>query len=106
MNILLLGSGGRENAFARQISLSPLCQKLYIAPGNPGTALFGENIEISATDFPAIEKFSLDKKIDIVIVGPEAPLVKGVYDYFQQNSSLQHIPVIGPSKTGAMLEGS
>ncbi|HZH67894.1 MAG TPA: phosphoribosylamine--glycine ligase N-terminal domain-containing protein, partial [Chitinophagales bacterium] len=106
MNILLLGSGGRENAFARQISLSPLCQKLYIAPGNPGTALFGENVDISATDFPAIERFSLDNKIELIIVGPEAPLVKGVYDYFQQNETIKHIPVIGPSKMGAMLEGS
>lgn len=106
MNILLLGSGGRENAFARQISLSPLCQKLYIAPGNPGTALFGENVDISSTDFPAIERFSLDNKIELIIVGPEAPLVKGVYDYFQQNETIKHIPVIGPSKMGAMLEGS
>lgn len=106
MNILLLGSGGRENAFARQLSLSTKCQQLFIAPGNPGTAQYGQNVAISATDFLAIEQFVLDQHIDMVVVGPEAPLVEGIYDYFQKKDLLQDIPVIGPSYAGAMLEGS
>jgi len=106
MNILLLGSGGREHAFARQISLSKHCQNLFIAPGNPGTAAFGQNVPLSATDFAGIRQFVLSHDISMVIVGPEAPLVEGVYDYFVNDAELKNIPVIGPSRQGAMLEGS
>lgn len=106
MNILLIGSGGRENAFARQISISKHCKKLFIAPGNPGTAEYGENIAISSTDFSSIKSFVLQEQIDMVIVGPEAPLVEGIFDYFQIDAALKDIPVIGPSQLGAMLEGS
>ncbi len=106
MNILLLGSGGRECAFARQLSLSKDCEKLFIAPGNPGTAQYGQNVHISATDFDVLGDFAVENNISIVIVGPEAPLVAGVYDYFEQNEKLKHIPVIGPSQKGAMMEGS
>jgi phosphoribosylamine---glycine ligase len=106
MNILLLGSGGREHAFARQLSKSPRCEQLFIAPGNPGTAEHGRNIALSATDFPAVEAFVLEHNIGMVVVGPEAPLVKGIYDYFSKNPQLAQIPVIGPSQRGALLEGS
>jgi phosphoribosylamine--glycine ligase len=105
MKILLLGSGGREHAFAWKISQSSLCDQLFIAPGNPGTAQLGTNINIVATDFEAIKIFCLSEKIDMIVVGPEDPLVKGIYDYFQAND-LKHIMVIGPSKYGAQLEGS
>ena len=106
MNILLLGSGGRECAIAWKISQSKRLQKLYIAPGNAGTAQWGSNINIAADDFDAIGAFAKENHIDMVIVGPEDPLVKGIYDYFANNKDLQHIPVIGPSKQGAQLEGS
>lgn len=106
MNILLLGSGGRECALAWKIKQSPKTDKLYIAPGNAGTDLIGTNVAISATDFKAIEKFVLGNRIDMVVVGPEDPLVKGIYDYFQERETLRNIPVIGPSKEGAQLEGS
>lgn len=106
MKLLLLGAGGREHALAWKIAQSPKIEKLFIAPGNAGTALVGENVSISATDFSAIKSFVLDKGIDMVVVGPEDPLVKGVYDFFRDDTSLQHIPVIGPSKAGAQLEGS
>jgi phosphoribosylamine--glycine ligase len=106
MNILLLGSGGREHAFAWKMSQSPLCKKLYIAPGNAGTAQFGENIALGVNDFAAIEKFVLANNIDMVVVGPEDPLVNGIYDYFKASPVLSKIPVIGPSKLGATLEGS
>lgn len=106
MKLLLLGSGGREHALAWKIAQSPKIEKLFIAPGNAGTELVGENISISATDFPAIKTFVLENGIDMVVVGPEDPLVKGVYDFFKDDTSLQHIPVIGPSKEGAQLEGS
>jgi phosphoribosylamine--glycine ligase len=106
MNILLLGSGGRENALAWKIKQSPEVQNLYVAPGNAGTHLIAGNIDISITDFPAIKRLVLDKKIDVVIVGPEEPLVKGIYDYFINDLEIKHIPVIGPSKEGAKLEGS
>lgn len=105
MNILLLGSGGREHAFAWKISQSPLCQRLFIAPGNAGTAQCGENISIGVNDFSAIETFVLEREIGLVVVGPEDPLVNGIYDYFQKKN-LKHIPVIGPSQKGALLEGS
>jgi len=104
--ILLLGSGGREHAFAWKLSRSPRCAKLFIGPGNAGTAKYGENVPLSPLDFPAIEKFVLDNQVDMVVVGPEEPLVRGIWDYFQEKESLKGTPVIGPSKAGAMLEGS
>ena len=106
MKILLLGSGGREHAIAWKISQSEKCEKLYIAPGNAGTAATGENVNVKADDFPAIRDFVIEKGIDMVVVGPEDPLVKGIYDYFKADDSLSSVPVIGPSKAGAKLEGS
>ncbi|WPR72275.1 phosphoribosylamine--glycine ligase [Flavobacterium sp. NG2] len=106
MTILLLGSGGREHAFAWKMIQSPLCDTLYVAPGNAGTASIATNVAISPTDFDAIKSLVLDKKIDMVVVGPEDPLVKGVFDFFKNDDQLAHIPVIGPSKIGAQLEGS
>lgn len=106
MNILLLGSGGREHALAWKIAQSSKVSKLYIAPGNGGTASVGENVAIAADDFDAIGKFATEKKVDMIVVGPEDPLVKGIYDYFQNDDKLKSIPVIGPSKEGAQLEGS
>ncbi|MEP7128941.1 MAG: phosphoribosylamine--glycine ligase [Chitinophagales bacterium] len=106
MNILLLGSGGREHAFAYKISQSPHCSKLFIAPGNPGTEKHGENIPLSVIDFPAIEKFVLENNVEMIVVGPEEPLVKGIYDFFEQSEKVGNIPVIGPSAAGAQLEGS
>ena len=106
MNILLLGSGGRENALAWKIAQSPRVENLYIAPGNAGTARIGRNIALSATDFPALKEFAIGHDIDMVVVGPEDPLVKGVYDYFKNDDKLKRIPVIGPSASGARLEGS
>ncbi len=106
MNILLLGSGGRENALAWKIAQSPRVENLYIAPGNAGTARIGRNIALSATDFPALKEFVIGHDIDMVVVGPEDPLVKGVYDYFKNDDKLNRIPVIGPSAAGARLEGS
>ncbi len=106
MNVLLLGNGGREHAFAWKISGSPLCSRLYIAPGNAGTASCGENVPISPEDFPALKAFCLQHAIGFVVVGPEAPLVKGIYDYFAGDPELRDIPVLGPSREGAQLEGS
>lgn len=106
MNILLLGSGGRENALAWKIRQSEKVSNLYVAPGNAGTHLIAENINISVTDFPVIKQTVLDKHIDMVIVGPEEPLVRGIYDFFSNDDEISHIPVIGPSKDGAKLEGS
>lgn len=106
MNILLLGNGGREHAFAWKMKQSPLCKRLFIAPGNAGTAKHGENLDIAADDFEAIKVACLDHKIDLVVVGPEAPLVKGIFDFFKNDPELGEIQVIGPSKEGAMLEGS
>ena len=106
MNILLLGSGGRENALAWKITQSEKCDKLFIAPGNAGTAGVGTNVAIKADDFDAIKEFVLANNIEMVVVGPEDPLVKGVYDYFKNTLELASIPVIGPSKEGARLEGS
>ena len=106
MNILLFGSGGRENALAWKIAQSPRVENLYIAPGNAGTARIGRNIALSATDFPALKEFAIGHDIDMVVVGPEDPLVKGVYDYFKNDDKLKRIPVIGPSASGARLEGS
>lgn len=106
MNILLLGSGGREHAFAWKLTQSPLCEQLYIAPGNAGTAQHGVNVAIEADDFEGLKKFVLKNKIQMVVVGPEVPLVNGIYDFFANNKKLQNIPVIGPSQAGAELEGS
>ncbi len=106
MNILLLGSGGREHALAWKIAQSKLCDQLYIAPGNAGTANVGTNIDLAADDFDGIAEFCLKNHINMVVVGPEDPLVKGIYDYFKTNKDLCSIPVIGPSKQGAVLEGS
>lgn len=106
MKLLLLGSGGREHALAWKIAQSPKVEKLYIAPGNAGTSEVGENVAMKADDFDAIAAFVLDKQVDIVVVGPEDPLVKGIVDYFKANEAVRHIPVVGPSQEGAQLEGS
>jgi phosphoribosylamine--glycine ligase len=106
MNILLLGSGGREHALAWKIRKSGLLNNLYIAPGNAGTAMLGMNVAIEVTDFEAMKHFSLDHDIDMIVVGPEIPLVQGVYDYFRDDEDVCHIAVIGPSAEGAQLEGS
>lgn len=106
MNILLLGSGGREHALAWKMAASPHCTELYIAPGNPGTAQVGTNLPVSVTDFPAIRALCIDHKIDMLVVGPEEPLVRGIYDYFQQDEALNDMIVVGPSKAAAQLEGS
>ena len=106
MKILLLGSGGREHALAWKISQSPKCEQLYIAPGNAGTGNCGENVAMKADDFETIKTFCVEKAIDMVIVGPEDPLVKGIYDELKADSRTKDIPVIGPSKQGAVLEGS
>ncbi|HLC83970.1 MAG TPA: phosphoribosylamine--glycine ligase [Bacteroidia bacterium] len=106
MNVLILGSGGREHAFAWKIAQSKKLENLYIAPGNAGTAHCGTNVNISATDFDAVKNLVWEKGIDIVLVGPEDPLVKGIHDYFLADDVLKDIPVIGPKKDGAQLEGS
>lgn len=105
-NILLLGAGGRESALAWKLRQSPLCGELYIAPGNAGTTQYGTNLAISPTDFPAIKRACNELDISIVLPGPEDPLVAGISDYFEAHQSLRHITVCGPSKEGAMLEGS
>ncbi|MDO4880623.1 MAG: phosphoribosylamine--glycine ligase [Capnocytophaga sp.] len=106
MNILLLGSGGREHTFAKKIAESSRCKQLFIAPGNAGTQKIGKNISIQADDFPQIKKFCIENQIKMVVVGPEDPLVKGIYDFFKEDDQLKNIAVIGPSKKGALLEGS
>ncbi|GLB52887.1 phosphoribosylamine--glycine ligase [Neptunitalea chrysea] len=106
MNILILGSGGREHTFAWKIAQSTKVNKLFVAPGNAGTNAIATNVAISATDFEAVKKLVLDEGISMVIVGPEDPLVKGVHDFFLQDEELKEVPVIGPEKLGATLEGS
>ena len=106
MRILLLGSGGREHALAWKLSQSVWTNPLYIAPGNPGTAQYGINVNIDYHDFDAIARFCLYEKIEVLIVGPEEPLVNGLYDYFKAREDLKEIHFIGPSKQGAQLEGS
>lgn len=106
MNILLLGSGGRECAIAWKLAQSPKCEQLYIAPGNAGTTAYGENIAIKVNEFDKIAEFVLGNHIDMVVVGPEDPLVNGIVDFFASDERLSQIPVIGPSKAGAQLEGS
>jgi phosphoribosylamine--glycine ligase len=106
MNILILGSGGRESAFAWKLSQSPKCSQLYIAPGNAGTGQYGTNINVRVTDFDGIKQAVLDNYVDLVLVGPEEPLVKGIHDFFLADDQLKNIPVIGPQQEGAQLEGS
>ncbi len=106
MNILLLGSGGREHAFAWKMTQSPLCSQLFVAPGNAGTVKIATNANINPNDFMAIKQFVLANTIEMVVVGPEDPLVNGIYDFFKNDTQISHIPVIGPSKLGAQLEGS
>jgi len=106
MNLLLLGSGGREHALAWKISQSKKINELYIAPGNAGTAEIGTNLNVSLSDFDSIKNIVIEKQIDMLVIGPEQPLVDGIVDFFMQDSELNKIPVIGPSKKGAMLEGS
>lgn len=106
MRILLLGSGGREHALAWKIAQSKQCSKLFIAPGNAGTGAVGENVSIGVNDFERLKEFTIEQKVDMVVVGPEDPLVNGIYDAFKDDKRTTHIPVIGPSKAGAVLEGS
>ena len=106
MNILILGAGGREHTFAWKISQSPLCNALFVAPGNSGTAALATNLEVSVTDFEGIKKQVLAHAISMVVVGPEDPLVNGIYDFFMEDKELQHVAVIGPQKAAAQLEGS
>ena len=106
MRILLLGSGGREHALACKIAQSKQCSKLFIAPGNAGTGAVGENVSIGVNDFERLKEFTIEQKVDMVVVGPEDPLVNGIYDAFKDDKRTVHIPVIGPSKAGAVLEGS
>ena len=106
MNILLIGSGGREHAFARSLSASKRCTQLYIAPGNGGTEQHGINVLLGVTDFPNIGKFCIENAIELVVVGPEEPLVKGIRNYFEADAQLKHIAMVGPDETGAQMEGS
>ena len=106
MNVLVLGSGGREHALSWKIAQSSLCEKLFIAPGNAGTAQVGKNVNISVTDFAAIKTFVLEQEVEMLVVGPEDPLVKGIYDFFKNDNQLTDVCVIGPSQEGAQLEGS
>tara|TARA_Y100000813_G_scaffold3791_1_gene2735 strand:+ start:266 stop:1552 length:1287 start_codon:yes stop_codon:yes gene_type:complete len=106
MNVLVLGSGGREHALSWKIAQSSLCEKIFIAPGNAGTAQIGKNVNISVTDFESLKTFVIDNEIDMLVVGPEDPLVKGIYDFFKNDEALSEICVIGPSQEAAQLEGS
>ena len=106
MNTLILGSGGREHAFAWRIAQSPLCDKLFVAPGNAGTAQVAVNLPIGYNDFEKIAEAVLTHEIELVIVGPEEPLVKGIRDYFQSREALKNVLMVGPDAKGAMLEGS
>ena len=106
MNILVLGSGGREHTFAYKIAASERCSQLFVAPGNAGTAAIATNLSLSVTDFKAIKTAVLEHTIEMVVVGPEDPLVQGVYDFFKEDSDLKQVKVVGPSKRGALLEGS
>ena len=105
MNILILGSGGREHTFAWKIAQSPKCKALFVAPGNSGTEKIATNMDIGVTDFDAIKELVIDKKINMVVVGPEDPLVQGVHDYFLNDDAIKHVSVIGPQKAAAQFEG-
>ena len=98
MNILILGSGGREHAFAWKLSQSPICQSLFVAPGNAGTSQVATNVNLNPTDFPSVKTFVIQNQIEMVVVGPEDPLVLGIYDFFQNDNQLKSVPVIGPSQ--------
>ncbi len=106
MNILILGSGGREHAFAYKIAQSSKCSKLFVAPGNAGTAELAENLDLNPTNFDQVAATVLEKNIEMVVVGPEDPLVQGIADHFKNDEKLKNIMLIGPSKRGALLEGS
>ena len=106
MTILLLGSGGREHALAWKMIQSLHCSKLYVAPGNAGTDTIATNVDLNPNDFDRLKLFCIENQVDMVVVGPEDPLVNGIYDYFKQDLELKNIPVIGPSQEGAQLEGS
>lgn len=106
MNILIIGSGGRESAIAYKVAQSKKLTKLYIAPGNAGTSQYGDNVDLKVTDFGGIADFALKSNIDLIVVGPEEPLVKGIHDYFLERDDIKHIPIVGPQKEGAQLEGS
>ena len=106
MNILILGSGGREHALAWKLAQSPKAEQIYIAPGNAGTALTGINVPINPTDFEEMKMFIIEKEVDMVVVGPEVPLVNGIRDFFSQDKILKDVLVIGPDSKGAQLEGS
>jgi len=106
MNVLVIGNGGREHALCWKIRQSPLCEKIYVAPGNAGTLTIAENVPIGMNDFPALGQFCLDNNVSLIIVGPEGPLVKGIRDHFSSDPTLQNILMIGPGKVGAQLEGS
>jgi phosphoribosylamine--glycine ligase len=106
MNILIVGSGGREHTFAWKIKQSPLCKNLFVAPGNGGTEKIATNVPVQVTEFEKLGAFCVENQIDLILVGPEVPLVEGIVDYFKSKDTLKHIPVIGPSKDGAILEGS
>src|SRR5258708_17979566 len=106
MNILIIGNGGREHAFAWKISQSPKCEELFVAPGNAGTSLIATNVPIAVDDFEQLASFCLEQKINLILVGPEVPLVKGIRDYFSADEKLKNILMVGPSKEGAQLEGS
>jgi phosphoribosylamine---glycine ligase len=106
MNILIIGSGGREHAFAWKIKQSSKCSNLFVAPGNAGTAAIAQNLNIAGDDFPRLGSFCLENDVELIVVGPEDPLVKGIKDYFKSDSKLKHIPLVGPDKIGAQLEGS
>ena len=106
MNILLIGAGGREHAFAWKLTQSKMCDKLFIAPGNAGTALYGANLPVQVTDFEQLAAACIANHVEMILVGPEEPLVKGIYDYFKNNAATRHITVIGPSKAASQLEGS
>lgn len=106
MNILVIGAGGRESAFAYKLAKSPKLNQLFIAPGNAGTSQYGQNVDLKVTDFEGIASFAVEHAVDMVLVGPEEPLVKGIHDYFLNREDVKHIPVIGPQQEGAQLEGS
>src|SRR6187399_655976 len=106
MNILVIGNGGREHALAWKIRQSPLCTKVFVAPGNAGTSEAAENVPIAVDDFEKLGKFCLDTSVGLVVVGPEGPLVQGIRDYFENDPALKNILMVGPGKVGAQLEGS